>query len=210
MNYWALSNLVNNNNAVLDETLADVTLNVRHVYRPPFEVPDTEKKFGNLTLTYASQLHIAVMEVDRDTCHPKVLDYVAIDDCGTVINPQIVQGQVAGATCHGIGAAMMESFDYDESGNLLTSTFSDYCPITSMNIPDVKYGHIESPSPFSYSGAKGMGEGGGGPLHTMSAALQDALHSEGVIVTDSFASPPRVFDILNNPNRDDAVSIKSR
>jgi 2-furoyl-CoA dehydrogenase large subunit len=209
MNYWALSNLVNNNNAVLDETLGDVTLNVRHVYRPPFNVPDTERKFGNLTLTYASQLHIAVVEVDRDTYHSKILDYAAVDDCGTVINPQIASGQVHGATSHGIGAAIMESFDYDEAGNLLTSTFSDYCPITSMNIPDIKYGGIETPSPFSYSGAKGMGEGGGAPLHTMSAALQDALHEGGVIVVDSFASPPRIFDMLNNPNREDAVSLKS-
>ncbi len=207
MNYWALSNLVNNNNAVLDESLADVTLNVRHVYRPPFDVPDTEKKFGNLTLTYAAQLHIAVIEVDRDTCHPRLLDYAAVDDCGTVINPQIAHGQVHGATSHGIGAAIMESFDYDEVGNLLTSTFSDYCPITAMNIPDIKYGNIETRSPFSYSGAKGMGEGGGAPLHTMSAALQDALHSEGVIVVDSFASPPRVFDMLNHPNREQAVQV---
>ncbi len=192
---------------MLDESLADVTLNVRHVYRPPFNVPDTEKKFGNLTLTYAAQLHIAVVEVDRDTYHMKLLDYAAVDDCGTVINPQIAHGQVHGATSHGIGAAIMESFDYDEVGNLLTSTFSDYCPITAMNIPDVKYGNIETPSPFSYSGAKGMGEGGGAPLHTMSAALQDALHSEGVIVVDSFASPPRVFEMLTNPNRDEAVNV---
>jgi 2-furoyl-CoA dehydrogenase large subunit len=73
INYWFLSNLVNNNNALLTEELADVTLNVRHVYRPPFEVPDTERKFGNLTLTYAAQLHIAVIEVNRETGHPKIL-----------------------------------------------------------------------------------------------------------------------------------------
>jgi 2-furoyl-CoA dehydrogenase large subunit len=200
INYWYMSNLVNNNNAVLDESLGDVTLNVRHVYRPPFNVPDTEKKFGNLTLTYAAQLHIAVVEVDRETYHPKILAYAAVDDCGTVINPQIAAGQVHGATAHGIGAAIMETFQYDEVGNLLTNTFSDYCPITSMNIPDIAYGNTESPSPFSYSGAKGMGEGGGGPLHTMSAAIQDALYSEGVIVNDSHNSPPA--------NRDRVVSVK--
>ncbi|RMF97677.1 MAG: hypothetical protein D6727_05095 [Gammaproteobacteria bacterium] len=207
MNYWALANLVNNNNAVLDESLADVTLNVRHVYRPPFKVPDVERKFGNLTLTYASQLHIAVVEIDPDTCHAKILAYAAVDDCGTVINPQIAHGQVHGATAHGIGAAIMESFDYDEGGNLLTSTFSDYCPITSMNIPDVVYGNIQNPSPFSYSGAKGMGEGGGAPLHTMSAAVQDALHGAGIIITDSFVSPPALHRMLQAPNREQAVSV---
>ena len=210
INYWALSNLVNNNNALLDESLAEVTLNVRHVYRPPFNVPDVERKFGNLTLTYAAQLHIAVIEVDRETCRVKILAYAAVDDCGTVINPQIAAGQVHGATAHGIGAALMESFDYDESGNLLTNTFSDYCPITSLNMPEVAYGHIESPSPFSYSGAKGMGEGGGAPVHTISAALQDAVHSENVIVTDSHASPPKVFAMLQQPNRSAAVRVESR
>jgi 2-furoyl-CoA dehydrogenase large subunit len=210
INYWFLSNLANNNNALLDESLADVTLNVRHVYRPPFKIPDTEKKFGNLTLTYAAQLHIAVVEVDRDTCHPKILAYAAVDDCGNVINPQIAAGQVHGATGHGLGAALLESFNYDESGNLLTSTFSDYCPITSMNIPDIRYGNIETPSPFSYSGAKGMGEGGGAPLHTVSAALQDALFDEGIVVTESHHSAPFVFERLESPNREAVIHVESR
>ena len=210
INYWYLANLANNNSAMLDESLGDVTLNVRHVYRAPFKVPDTEKKFGNLTLTYAAQLHIAVIEIDKETCHPKILAYSAVDDCGNVINPQIAAGQVHGATVHGLGAALMETFNYDESGNLLTSTFSDYCPITAMNTPDIAYGNIESPSPFSYNGAKGMGEGGGAPLHTISAAIQDALHSEGQIVTDSHHSPPALFERLKTPNRKATVSVISR
>jgi 2-furoyl-CoA dehydrogenase large subunit len=210
INYWSLANLANNNNAVLDESMADVTLNVRHVYRPPFKVPDTEKKFGNLTLTYAAQLHIAVVEIDKETCHPKLLAYAAVDDCGNVINPQIAAGQVHGATAHGIGAALMETFNYDESGNLLTSTFSDYCPITSLNMPDVQYGNIETPSPFSYNGAKGMGEGGGAPLHTISAAIQDALHGEDMIVTESFHSAPAIFERLHSANREKPVTVESR
>lgn len=210
ISYWFLSNLVNNNNALLDSSLADVTLNVRHVYRPPFKVPDTERKFGNLTLTYAAQLHIAVVEVSRETSRPAILAYAAVDDCGTLVNPQIAHGQVHGATSHGIGAALMESLDYDESGNLLTSTFSDYCPITALNIPDIAFGNIETPSPFSYSGAKGMGEGGGAPLHTISAAIQDALHGAGVIVTDSHHSAPRIFAALQAPNRAQAVSVERR
>jgi 2-furoyl-CoA dehydrogenase large subunit len=211
INYWYMSNLVNSNNATLGPDLGDVTLNVRHVYRPPFKIPDTERKFGNLTLTYAAQLHIAVVEVSRETCRANILAYAAVDDCGTVINPQIAHGQVHGATGHGIGAAIMENLEYDESGNLLNSTFSDYCPITALNLPDnIAFGNIESPSPFSYSGAKGMGEGGGAPLHTMAAAIQDALHGAGVIVTESHHSPPRIFATLQEPNRDGAVSVESR
>jgi CO/xanthine dehydrogenase Mo-binding subunit len=210
VNYWYLSNLANSNNAALDASLADVTLNVRHVYRPPFKVPDTQRKFGNLTLTYAAQLHIAVIEVDKALCKPNILAYVAVDDCGRLINPQIAAGQVHGATAHGIGAALMETYDYDQTGNLLTSTFSDYCPLTSMNIPDIRYGHIETPSPFSYNGAKGMGEGGGAPLHTVSAALQDALHGEGIFITDSHQSAPRLFELVNALRHKKTVSVESR
>jgi 2-furoyl-CoA dehydrogenase large subunit len=193
INYWGLANIVNVNSAVLPTDMHDVTLNCRYIWRAPFKVPDKVKKYGSLTLTYASQLHIAIVEIDRDTFIPKILDYVAVDDCGTVINPPIVEGQVYGATAHGIGAALMESCVYDAVGNMLTSTFSDYTPITAVNMPKVKYGHIQTPSPHSYSGAKGMGEGGAAPIHTISAALQDALFAEGVFIDDSFNNADSLF-----------------
>jgi CO/xanthine dehydrogenase Mo-binding subunit len=193
VNYWRLANIVNVNSAVLPAELYELTLNCRYIWRAPFKVPDTAKKYGSLTLTYASQLHIAVVEIDRDTFIPRILDYVAVDDCGKVINPPIVEGQVYGATAHGIGAALMESCVYDAVGNMLTATFSDYTPITSMNMPNVKYAHIETPSPHSYSGAKGMGEGGAAPIHTISAALQDALFSSGIVVSDSFNNADTLY-----------------
>lgn len=210
VNYWYLSNIVNNNNTMLSDDLADVTLNVRNVYRPPFEVPDTERKFGNLTLTYASQLHIAVVEIYRETGHAKILDYAVVDDCGKAINPQIVAGMTHGGTGHGIGAAIMETLQYDEIGNLLTATFSDYVPITSMNIPDVKYGSVETPSPFSYNGAKGTGEGGGAPLLSISAAVQDALFDKSIIIQDSHHSPPAVFEAMRETNREQLVTVETR
>jgi CO/xanthine dehydrogenase Mo-binding subunit len=193
INYWGLANIVNVNSAVLPPELYELTLNCRYIWRAPFKVPDKQKKYGSLTLTYASQLHIAVVEIERDTFIPRILDYVAIDDCGTVINPPIVEGQVYGATAHGIGAALMENCVYDAVGNMLTSTFSDYTPITAMNMPKVRYDHIETPSPHSYSGAKGMGEGGAAPIHTISAALQDALFASGIMIDDSFNNADRLF-----------------
>jgi CO/xanthine dehydrogenase Mo-binding subunit len=196
INYWGLANIVNVNSAVLPENMYDVTLNCRYIWRAPFKVPDKVKKYGNLTLTYASQLHIAVVEIERDTFIPRILDYVAVDDCGTVINPPIVEGQVYGATAHGIGAALMETCVYDAVGNMLTSTFSDYTPITAVNMPNVKYGHISTPSPHSYSGAKGMGEGGAAPIHTISAALQDATFAEGIIIADSYNNADSMFRAL--------------
>jgi CO/xanthine dehydrogenase Mo-binding subunit len=193
INYWGLANIVNVNSAVLPPELYELTLNCRYVWRAPFKVPDKQKKYGSLTLTYASQLHIAVVEIERDTFIPRILEYVAVDDCGTVINPPIVEGQVYGATAHGIGAALMENCVYDAVGNMLTSTFSDYTPITAMNMPKVKYDHIETPSPHSYSGAKGMGEGGAAPIHTISAALQDALFASGIMIDDSFNNADSLF-----------------
>ena len=213
INYWGLANIVNVNSAVLPPGMHDVTLNCRYVWRAPFKVPDKQKKYGNLTMTYASQLHIAVVEIDRETYIPKILDYVAIDDCGTVINPPIVEGQVYGATAHGIGAALMENCVYDSVGNMLTSTFSDYLPITAVNMPKVKYGHISTPSPHSYSGAKGMGEGGAAPIHTISAALQDALFAEGIFIEDSFNNPDSLYRALvarKGSQREKLVKVERR
>ena len=210
VNYWYLCNLVNANNTTLPDEMADLTLNVRHVYRPPFEVLDVKRKYGNLTLTYAAQLHIAVIEVDADTYQPTILSYAAVDDCGNLINPQIVAGQVHGATAHGIGAALLESFSYDEDGNMLTSSFSDYVPLTALNMPHLHYGSLSNASPFSYNGAKGMGEGGGAPLHAISSALQDALRDEGVIIDDTHNPPGALFELLQDRNRDRLVSVEQR
>ncbi|HEV8692978.1 MAG TPA: molybdopterin cofactor-binding domain-containing protein, partial [Lysobacter sp.] len=207
--YMGLANIVNVNSAVLPEELYELTLNCRYTWRAPFKLPDVAKKYGNLTLTYAAQLHIAVMEVDRDTCSPVILDYAAVDDCGRVINPMIVEGQVHGATAHGIGAALMETCFYDEAGNMLTTTFSEYSPIMSVNMPRIKYGHIETPSPHSYSGAKGMGEGGAAPLHAISAALQDALFGKGVIIEDSFNNADSIFRALQR-GRSANVKVERR
>jgi 2-furoyl-CoA dehydrogenase large subunit len=213
INYWALSNIINVNNAGLPDELQDVTLNCRYTWRAPFKVPDLARKYGNLTLTYSSQLHIAVVEIERGTFNPKVLDYAAVDDCGTVINPRIVEGQVHGATAHGIGAALMENCGYDEAGNMTASTFSDYTPIMSVNMPTLKCGYIETPSPHSYSGAKGMGEGGAAPIHTISAALQDALYAAGIYITDSFNNGDSIFralELSKAGNKSGQVRVEKR
>jgi 2-furoyl-CoA dehydrogenase large subunit len=198
---------VNLNNAGMPENLWDITLNCRHVFHAPFQIPDVKRKYGNLTLTYAAQTHVAVVEVDRETFQPKILAYACVDDCGRAINPRIVEGQVHGAAAHGIGAALMENCAYDSDGNLLAATFSDYTPITAMNIPDLIYGHTESPSPFTLNGAKGMGEGGAAPLHTMCAALQDALHSSGVVIDDSHNTGDSIFRSLQRASKGDFAAM---
>ncbi len=204
--FMACGAIVNANNAVLPPDL-DVTLNCRYVYRPPFTLPDKERNFGNLTLTYATQIHACVVEIDPDTGEVEIVDYAAVDDCGIRIHPQIVEGQVHGATAQALGAALYETFAYDEYGQLLTANFYDYHVPHALDMPDVKTGHIESPSPFTPLGAKGMGEGGGAGIHAVCAAIQDALRAagKGAVVTDSFNNAERVWRLLTSPEESGAL-----
>ena len=199
----ALGAILNANNAGLPPDL-DVTLNVRYVYRPHFEKPDLERKFGNLTLTYATQIHACAVEIDPETGVYEIVDYAAVDDCGNRIHPQIVEGQVHGATAQALGAATHEIFTYDEEGNLLTPNFYDYHVPHAMDMPPMKNGFIESESPFTPLGAKGMGEGGGAGIHAVCAALQNALGSrgEGPIVWRSCNPYEGVWDLLQRARGD--------
>ena len=210
--FIGIANLVYSNVAALPPELADsVSLNCRHVYRPPFQVPDPDTKTGNLTLTYASQTHACVVEIDEETGQVTILDYAVADDCGRVINPQIVEGQVHGATAHGIGAALYEAFEYDEDGQLLQSSFYDYHAVTSLDVPPIKTSHIETPSPFTPNGAKGMGEGGGAPLHAICSAIQDALDDGAPIVSDTHNPWERVYDLLHaEPGSPRGVTVEAR
>jgi len=200
--FMACGAIVNANNAVLPMEARDITLNCRYVYVPPHQLPDKERKYGNLTLTYATQIHACVVEVDPETGEYEIIDYGAVDDCGVRINPQIVEGQVHGATAQALGAATHEVFTYDEEGNLLTPNFYDYHVPHALDMPPLKTGYIESPSPFTPLGAKGMGEGGGAGLSAVCSALQDALKARGgAIVWDSCNPPHRVWEMLQNPEQ---------
>src|SRR5437764_2057247 len=200
--FMGIGAIVNANNAVLPDEARQATLNCRYVYVPPFQVPDTERKYGNLTLTYATQIHVCVLEVDPETGAYEIVDYAAVDDCGNRIHPQIVEGQVHGATAQALGAATHETFTYDEQGNLLTPNFYDYHVPHALDMPPMKTGYIESPSPFTPLGAKGMGEGGGAGIHAVCAALQDALSSRGKPTVWRSCNPyHQVREYLNAPKR---------
>ncbi len=198
----ALAGLVHFGTAEIPPEVGDISMSCSYIYRPPFEVPDVETKTGNLTLTYAAQFHACVVEIDVETGETKILDYAAVDDCGKRIHPQVVEGQVHGAAAHGIGATLSEVCTYDQDGQLLTTTFYDYEAATAADVPHIKTGFIESPSPFSPNGAKGMGEGGGAPHHAICSAIQDALSSYGgSIVTDSHNPSEHVYRLLHEPER---------
>jgi 2-furoyl-CoA dehydrogenase large subunit len=119
---------------------------------------------------------------------------------------------VQGATAQAIGAATHETFLYDEDGNLLTPNFYDYHVPHALDMPPLRTGYIESPSPFTALGTKGMGEGGGAGIHAVCAALQDALKERGrPIVYDSFNPYHRVWELMSDPEASRArVQVESR
>jgi carbon-monoxide dehydrogenase large subunit len=122
--------------------------------------------------------------VDGETGRVAVRSYVVVEDCGTVINPMIVEGQIHGAVAQGIGEALTERLVYDESGQLLTGSLMDYALPTAADLPSFALGHLDTPSPLTPGGHKGMGEGGtiGAPA-AIANAVADAVKPLGIQVT---------------------------
>jgi carbon-monoxide dehydrogenase large subunit len=124
---------------------------------------------------WVNATHLCTCEVDTATGQVTLMRYIVSEDCGPMINPNVVEGQIAGGTVQGIGGALLEELAYDEDGNPVTTTFMDYLLPTATEIPDIEYGHIETPAstPGSY---KGVGEGGaiGAPAAVINA-ITDAL-----------------------------------
>ncbi len=170
------------------------------VYSPDFKPPN-EKKVGNLALTYSYQAHAVVVEVDPENGAVKILDYAIVDDCGTVINPSIVDGQVHGAAYHGLGAVLYEKFEYDADGHLLTSSFMDYLAPTAVETPLFKTARISNPSPFTPLGAKGVGEGCGAPIPAIVAAVEDALRDFDAEITSSHIRAEDIYRIVSKTAR---------
>ena len=146
------------------------------------------------TGTFANSAQIALIELDSDTGGIEILRYVVVEDCGRMINPLIVDGQVHGGVAQGIGGAILEELVYDADGQLLTTSLMDYLMPSSLDLPDIEVSHLETPSPFTVEGIKGMGEGGAiAPGPVLAAAVQDALRPLGdVFVNELPLSPDRV------------------
>ncbi len=134
--------------------------------------------------TFSGAVHVALVEVDRDTGRPRVCRYVVVEDCGPVVNPTIVEGQIHGAVAQGLGEALLESVVYDADGQLLTATLMDYAIPRADDVPSFEIGHLETPSPLMPGGVKGMGEGGtiGAPA-ALANAVADAVRVLGVRIT---------------------------
>ncbi|MEW9805042.1 xanthine dehydrogenase family protein molybdopterin-binding subunit [Mesorhizobium marinum] len=126
--------------------------------------------------TYSNAVHAAVVEIDVQTGKMKLLRFVVVEDCGTILNPLVVDGQVRGGVVQGIGSAMFEHFIYDAECQPLTTNFADYLMPLAPEIPDIEVHHIETPTPLTPLGAKGLGEGGAiGPAAAIANAVASAL-----------------------------------
>jgi CO/xanthine dehydrogenase Mo-binding subunit len=142
--------------------------------------------------------HIVAVEVDVETGQVTILDYAAVHDSGTLVNPRSYDGQILGGTAQGIATALAEEFAFDDGGNPITTTFWDYLMPTAMDVPEMNIGHQETPSPITVNGVKGGGEAGRLMAPgALSAAIDDALRDYGVRVRELPATPERIIALID-------------
>lgn len=176
---------------------------------PEGEDPGLEarKYFSPAQAAFASGNHAAIVEVDPETGIVTILKYVAVHDCGRVINPMIVEGQVHGGVAQGIGGSFYERMMYTPDGQPLSTTFMDYLIPTAMEIPTIEVDHIETPSPLNPLGIKGAGEAGVIPVPALMAqALEDALSPWNVRVTELPLNPGQIRALVRNGTKHETVS----
>jgi 2-furoyl-CoA dehydrogenase large subunit len=173
-----------------------------HYYNHPLaNLPDAQGKI-RAQMNFANAAHVALVEIDRETYEIHVQRYLVVHDCGKLINPMIVAGQVHGATVHGIAAALLEEFVYGEDGQFLTSSFMDYLKPTAADMPVIETGHLETPSPFTPLGTKGAGEGGSIPAPAcIAGAVEDALAPLGIKITSLPITPTRLRDLVRGATK---------
>ncbi|KUI46534.1 xanthine dehydrogenase [Mycobacterium sp. GA-1199] len=150
---------------------------------------------------WANATHACTCEVDIETGRVTLTRYIVSEDVGPMINPNVVEGQIAGGTVQGIGGALLEDMAYDDDGNPLSSTFVDYLLPTATEVPAIEYGHVEIPGP-GVGGYKGVGEGGAiGSTPAVINAINDALAPLGVTLTRLPASPAAIVEAIENAKK---------
>ena len=151
----------------------------------------------NSSNTYGFIAEVMAVEVDPETAAIKIVRYATVHDAGTIINPMIAEGQIYGGALHGLGGALYEEIQYDESGQLLTGTFMDYLVPTASEAPVIDIAHVVSPSPLTPLGSKGLGESSSMTVPAVIAnAVSDALAPLGVRIRELPMTPTRLWDLL--------------
>jgi carbon-monoxide dehydrogenase large subunit len=206
----AVDDLVLDNGAVrVAGTDRGMTLaEVAHVWyrKPQLLPPDVDPGGLEVTAGYKAKVdtgtfsyacHATVVAVDIETGHVEILDYVVVEDGGKLVNPMIVDGQVYGGAAQGIGTALYEEMPFDEQGQPLATTLADYLLPGSTEVPSIRLDHIETPSPNTFFGQKGIGEGGAiAPPAAIANAVNDALAPLGVEITDAPLTPRRIAEAI--------------
>ncbi len=190
---------------------ADVTIPMKAVAEaasgaPGYSMPEgidpgleANVNFKPPALTYSNGTHVVEAEVDIGTGSVAFLRYVVVSDCGTLINPMIVDGQIAGGVAHGIGNALFEWMGYDERGQPLTTNFGEYLIPSAPEIPDFELHYMQSPTPLNPLGVKGVGETGTVPAAAaVVAAVEDALSPFGARISDYPVSPAKIVEIVQS------------
>ena len=147
---------------------------------------------------HTGAVHACILAVDPESGGVEILDYVVAEDAGTLVNPMIVDGQIMGGTAQGIGSALFEEMPFDKQGQPLASTLADYLLPGAPDVPNVRIFHMQTPSPYTEFGIKGVGEGGAiGPAAAIANAINDALRPFGVEICQIPITPRRILHALS-------------
>jgi carbon-monoxide dehydrogenase large subunit len=176
-------------------------------YLAPMELPpgmepglEATHAFDPPALTFSSGTHVCEIEIDRETGHVTILRYTIVEDCGRMLNPRVVDGQLHGATAQGLGGALLEEVVYAADGQNLSATFMDYALPTASGLPSFEIEHLERPDPATPLGMKGMAEGGVmGASAALSNAVADALTPLGVDAGRQPFTARRLAEALRRP-----------
>jgi aerobic carbon-monoxide dehydrogenase large subunit len=170
----------------------------------PGDVPGLEETYYFVppAATFGSGTHVVAVDVDEETGGVRILRYVTVDECGTTLNPMIVEGQVHGGVAHGIGNALLEEAIYDDDGQPLTTSYMDYLLPTAVEVPSIIVGHQEFPSDRNPLGVKGVGESGAvaAPAAVI-GAIEDALQPRSLRLTRIPLSPARLVAAVHGAQR---------
>ncbi|MCD6022957.1 MAG: xanthine dehydrogenase, molybdenum binding subunit apoprotein [Actinomycetia bacterium] len=189
------------------KTIPELAVSAWHAHALPAEVEphlNATAVYDPPNFTWPAGAHVCVVEVDTETGATEIVRYVAVDDCGTIINPMIVEGQVHGGVAQGVAEALYEEAMYDESGNLTTSTMTQYLIPSATEIPAMTTDHSqETPSTTNPLGVKGIGEAGtiAAPPAVVNAVI-DAVSHLGVTAIEKPASPERVWRAIQEAKGD--------
>jgi 2-furoyl-CoA dehydrogenase large subunit len=175
----------------------DAGLFASALWSMPTSKPPDELDRVDSSNTYGFVCEAIVVEIDPDTCEITFHKWASVHDSGMILNPMLVEGQVMGSINHALGGALYEEMAYDENGQCLTASFQDYLCPTAMEIPKIDLDHVESPSPFTALGSKGVGEASCMSVPAaIGNAIADALAPLGIEITELPLTPNKIWQMV--------------